>query len=40
VREQAREAIVAEVRARWSWQGVARSIVAAAEGRLDDLPTP
>ena len=39
-RAGAREAIVDEVRERWSWQGVARSIVAAAQGRLDELPRP
>jgi len=40
VRTPAREALVATARERYSWQGVARSVVAAAEGRLDELPPP
>ncbi len=32
VREQAREGIVATVRERWSWDGVARGVIAAALG--------
>jgi glycosyltransferase involved in cell wall biosynthesis len=35
-----REAIVAETRERWSWDGVARTVVAAAQGELDALPRP
>jgi hypothetical protein len=27
-------------RERYSWDGVARKVVAAAEGRLEDLPLP
>ena len=38
VRAAAREAIVAVARERYSWDGVARTVIAAAEGRLDDLP--
>ncbi|MDO8187519.1 glycosyltransferase [Conexibacter sp. JD483] len=40
IREQTREAIVATVRERWSWEGVARGVIAAAQGRLDELPLP
>jgi glycosyltransferase involved in cell wall biosynthesis len=40
VREATRVAIVAAVRERWSWEGVARGVIAAAEGRLDALPVP
>src|SRR3954447_22212523 len=40
VRAAAREAIVAVTRERWSWDGVARTVIAAAEARLDDLPRP
>jgi glycosyltransferase involved in cell wall biosynthesis len=35
-----REAIVAVARERYSWDGVARSVIAAAEGRVDELPRP
>ena len=35
-----REAIVGVARERYSWDGVARTVIAAAEGRLDDLPRP
>jgi glycosyltransferase involved in cell wall biosynthesis len=34
------EAIVAVTRERWSWDGVARTVVAAAQGDLDALPQP
>ena len=37
-RRETRVALVDTVRARWSWEGVARGILAAAEGRLDELP--
>ncbi len=40
VRADTRDAIVAVTRERWSWDGVARTVVAAAQGRLDDLPRP
>jgi glycosyltransferase involved in cell wall biosynthesis len=32
LREQTREALVAVVRERWSWEGVARGVIAAAQG--------
>lgn len=34
LRGQAREGIVRTVRARWSWEGVSRSVIAAAHGQL------
>lgn len=40
VRDATRRALVATARERFSWDGVARDVLAAAEGRLDDLPTP
>jgi glycosyltransferase involved in cell wall biosynthesis len=40
LREEVREAIVAVTRERWSWDGVARTVIAAAAGELDDLPDP
>ena len=40
LREPTREAIVAATRERYSWDGVARSVVAAAQGELDELPVP
>ncbi len=36
-RERASVAIVDEVRRRWSWEGVARDVLAACDGRLDEL---
>jgi len=39
-RERAREALVATVGRLWSWEGVARGVLAAAAGELDDLPRP
>jgi len=39
-REQAREALVATVERLWSWEGVARGVLAAAAGELGDLPVP
>jgi glycosyltransferase involved in cell wall biosynthesis len=39
-RTATRDAIVAVTRERWSWDGVARTVVAAAEGRLGELPRP
>ncbi len=38
VRARARAGLVATVRERWSWEGVARGVIAAAEGRLGELP--
>jgi glycosyltransferase involved in cell wall biosynthesis len=40
LRARTREAIVGVARERYSWDGVARTVIAAAEGRLDDLPRP
>ena len=38
LRERTRRALTAVARERFSWDGVARTVIAAAEGRLDDLP--
>jgi glycosyltransferase involved in cell wall biosynthesis len=40
VRARAREGLVATVRERWSWEGVARGVVVAARGELEQLQTP
>lgn len=40
LRAATREAMVAATRERYSWDGVARTVLAAAEGRLDALPCP
>ena len=40
LRAATREAIVAVTRERYSWDGVARTVLAAAEGRLEGLPAP
>ena len=40
LRAATREAIVETARERWSWDGVARSVIAAAAGDLDALPQP
>ena len=40
LREATREAIVEATRERYSWDGVARTVIAAARGDLDDLPDP
>jgi glycosyltransferase involved in cell wall biosynthesis len=40
LREQTRAGLVATVRERWSWEGVARGVIAAARGELDTLATP
>jgi glycosyltransferase involved in cell wall biosynthesis len=37
-REEAREALVATARRLWSWEGVARGVIAASRGDLDRLP--
>ena len=39
-RDRARAALSDEARARYGWEGVARGVAAAAEGRLDELPEP
>lgn len=39
-RERARAALVETVSRLWSWEGVARGVLAAAAGELDDLPRP
>jgi glycosyltransferase involved in cell wall biosynthesis len=38
VREEARRALVETVRRLWSWEGVARGVIAASRGELDRLP--
>jgi glycosyltransferase involved in cell wall biosynthesis len=40
LRTSTREAMVAVTRERYSWDGVARTLLAAAEGRLEGLPAP
>ena len=40
LRARTREAIVEATRARYSWDGVARTVIAAAQGDLADLPQP
>jgi glycosyltransferase involved in cell wall biosynthesis len=40
LRARTRAAIVEATRARYSWDGVARTVIAAAQGELDDLPEP
>jgi glycosyltransferase involved in cell wall biosynthesis len=40
LRERTRAGLVETVRERWSWDGVARGVIAAAEGRLNELPLP
>jgi glycosyltransferase involved in cell wall biosynthesis len=39
-REAARDALVATVGRLWSWEGVARGVLAASAGELGDLPRP
>jgi glycosyltransferase involved in cell wall biosynthesis len=39
-RKRARSALVATVARLWSWEGVARGVLAAAAGELEDLPRP
>jgi glycosyltransferase involved in cell wall biosynthesis len=39
-RAAARRGLVETVRERWSWEGVARGVIAAARGELDDLQMP
>jgi glycosyltransferase involved in cell wall biosynthesis len=40
IRASAREAVASTARARYSWQGVADSVIAAAQGRLETLLMP
>ncbi|HEV7529404.1 MAG TPA: glycosyltransferase family 4 protein [Solirubrobacteraceae bacterium] len=40
LRDRARTGLVETVRERWSWEGVARGVIAAARGELDELQTP
>jgi glycosyltransferase involved in cell wall biosynthesis len=40
LRERTRAGLVATVRERWSWEGVARGVIAAALGQLDELAQP
>jgi glycosyltransferase involved in cell wall biosynthesis len=39
-REEARRCLVETVARLWSWEGVARGVLAAAAGELEDLPRP
>jgi glycosyltransferase involved in cell wall biosynthesis len=39
-RERARAALAHQAARRYSWESVARGVIAAAEGRLDELPRP
>jgi glycosyltransferase involved in cell wall biosynthesis len=39
-RAAARESLVETARRLWSWEGVARGVLAASAGRLDELPMP
>jgi hypothetical protein len=39
-RADARAALAATVRERWSWEGVARGVIAAARGELEELKNP
>ncbi|MDQ4041223.1 MAG: glycosyltransferase family 4 protein [Actinomycetota bacterium] len=40
LRAATRDALVETVRERWSWEGVAAGVLAAAQGRLAELPPP
>jgi glycosyltransferase involved in cell wall biosynthesis len=40
LREQTRAGLVETAREHWSWEGVARGVIAAASGELDVLPSP
>jgi len=40
LRAATRDALVRVARERYSWEGVADGVIAAAEGRLDELPSP
>jgi glycosyltransferase involved in cell wall biosynthesis len=39
-RARTRSALSHEARERFGWEGVANGVIAAAEGRLDELPEP
>src|SRR5690349_17113560 len=39
-RGRARQALSEEARSRFGWEGVGKGVIAAAEGRLDELPRP
>jgi hypothetical protein len=39
-RDRARAALSQEARRRFGWERVAQGVIAAAEGRLDELPRP
>jgi glycosyltransferase involved in cell wall biosynthesis len=39
-RDRARAALSEEARRRFGWERVAEGVIAAAEGRLEDLPRP
>jgi glycosyltransferase involved in cell wall biosynthesis len=39
-REEGRAALSRVARERYGWEGVAQSVIAAAQGRLDELPEP
>jgi glycosyltransferase involved in cell wall biosynthesis len=40
LRARTRAGLVATVRERWSWEGVARGVIAAASGDLEALDEP
>jgi glycosyltransferase involved in cell wall biosynthesis len=40
LRDATRPAMVAATRERYSWEGVARTVIAAARGELEGLPAP
>ena len=40
LRAATRAALVGVARERYSWEGVASGVIAAAQGRLDELPSP
>ncbi len=40
LRAATRDALVAVARERFSWEGVAEGVIAAASGRAQDLPRP
>ena len=39
-RERARAALAAEAARRYSWEAVAKGVIAAAQGRLTEIPRP
>ena len=40
LRQRVRTGLVETVRERWSWEGVAGGVIAAAQGKLDTLQLP